>query len=131
MSRPMDRDSFIIEVARRADFQLHYGRSSQLRSLEPDGIMQGDKIDNAYSSGGLSSGEWYDNRLRSHSDDTPLPSEDEVLAGFFAMAVNEAVHEALEWFRVDGAPALDPHGSAEATIQGLVDELALKLWELR
>ncbi|GIG93017.1 hypothetical protein [Plantactinospora endophytica] len=46
-------------------------------------------------------------------------------------AVNEAVHEALEWFRVDGHPWLDPHGPAENEIYDAVNDLVDRLASIR
>jgi hypothetical protein len=40
------------------------------------------------------------------------------------MAVGEAVHEVLEWFRVDGQLWLDPHGRHEDRIAQLARDLA-------
>lgn len=49
------------------------------------------------------------------------------LAHFAEMVVSEAVHEALEWLRVDGALWLDPHGPAEYLIHSAVHDLCVRL----
>lgn len=48
----------------------------------------------------------------------------------FANAINEAVHEALEWVKVDGKAFLDPHGLNEGAIFNEVNILVSQLWEL-
>ena len=44
--------------------------------------------------------------------------------------MNEAVHEALEYFQVDGKPYLDPHGKHDLRIYELVNELTTQLANL-
>jgi hypothetical protein len=49
---------------------------------------------------------------------------------FLCMAVNEAVHEVLEWFRVDEARYLDPHGQHLSAIVTAATGLAFALADL-
>lgn len=107
----------------RLSFHLTYGYAPQ-RSLETDCIT-GPNIPNAYDpSGPLSSGEW-------DLGQTALPSSaEQAFTVFFTAAINEAVHEALEWFRLDGRPVLDPHGEHEIAIHDLSQRLGEQLLAL-
>lgn len=71
-------------------------------------------------------GEWVQSPAFSETDG----AAEDWLAHFLSSAVNEAVHEALEHFHVDGKPWLDPHGWHEDTIHSLANEFAEKLAEL-
>jgi hypothetical protein len=55
------------------------------------------------------------------------PDGIETMSDVLAVVLGEAVHEALEWLRVDGEQFLDPHGHAESgihqAVMHLVDEL--------
>jgi hypothetical protein len=83
--------------------------------------MQGDKPDRSRTG----SGEWCD---PDHpSSDDPQDHIDR----WFTVAIREAVHEALEWFWVDGEQYLNPHGIDEATIHDLSGEFAESLLRLR
>lgn len=123
MSEDEDRAAFE-QASARVSFQLSYQRSPETRRFDGDGIT-GPWIDDARTVGGSSPGEW--------SHDYPAAFADEAawLARFFEAAVNEAVHEALEWFHVDGEPVLDPHGPRESEIYGVVNDMAKRLWDLR
>lgn len=111
-------------AAHRVGFQLTYARSPVPRVFSP-GWLNGPDIDNAYG-GGLQSGGW------DSPDDWTLDlDEDGWVDRYATVAVREAVHEALEWFRADGKPWLDPHGPAEAEIHALCGEFAEKLVALR
>ena len=112
-------------AAARCSFQLTYARSDEIRRFEP-GWLTGPSIDNAYGEGGVpQAGEWY------ASSDVMPDTEDGCVDVYASYAVNEAIHEALEWFRVDEVPWLDPHGKAEQFINVLVDEFCAKLAKLR
>lgn len=147
----MDRDPDTIEpaaaAAERVSFQLTYGRSPVQRRFSP-GELTGPPIPCAYgnpldASGGWTDssadtpasqdGGWYDSRDWPDPDDPACRSEQQWVDVFAGYAVNEAVHEALEWFRVDGRPWLDPHGTPadEDEITGAVDELVARLAAIR
>lgn len=115
-------------VALRCSFDLTYRRSDRPRQLTP-GWMSGGDIDNAYRPDDKASGEWI------WEDDRPdVPSDPTVHqweTHFASMAISEAVHEALEWFRVDGKPWLDPHGDQEPRIYDSVRALVESLAALR
>lgn len=57
----------------------------------------------------------------------PAVSEQDWIAHFLTLALNEAVHEVLEWFQIDGERYLNPHGVHEGTIVEHVDALATRL----
>lgn len=94
------------------------------RTIAPFGI-DGPEIPNARHDLGSwskqSPGDW-----SSEIDD----SGDDALAHVIRCAVQEAVHEALEWLRLDGKQILNPHGEHEVRIFNLVDELVDGLWSL-
>lgn len=106
-------------AAARVDFRLNYTRLDKPRECSPDAIY-GPSIPDAFGEG-TAAGEWYAGDCLEVEDlDT---SEADWLAHFAQMAVNEAIHEALEWFQVDGKPWLDPHGVHENRIYRLTEKL--------
>jgi hypothetical protein len=107
-------------AARRLTYRLTYARTATPRRVGP-GILDGPLIPDAHTDGRTSPGSWYDPRQPA---DTTQGAH---LAAWLRMAVQEAVHEVLEHFQVDGRPYLDPHGPAEQTIMGCVDALADQL----
>lgn len=118
------------QAARRVEYRPTYA-STEPREFFEDGLF-GPHVPNAYhdasdpASPSTQCGEWY------HGSDIPgeEASQSEWLAHFAAMCVAEAVHEALEWYRVDGKPWLDPHGTHEQAIHGAVTELTDRLAKL-
>jgi hypothetical protein len=125
-------DQALIEAcAARTSFQLTYSRAKTERYFHDDGIS-GDNIDDALGSG-TAPGEWSNGGalIRWMADDPEL-TEDRVLRQFFTDALSEAIHEALEWFRIDGKTALNPHdGLVETAIYERCSQFAADLWELR
>lgn len=130
-------------AAARTTFQLTYGRSPVERKFFA-GQLTGPSIPNAYADpdgtfdttedpwcvAGLdASGDWEDGP----DGDTEFldRTEDGWIDRYANYAINEAVHEALEWLRVDGLPWLDPHGDYETAIYGAVNDLASRLTEIR
>ncbi len=106
----------------RMSFNLTY-RYEPSRTLYPGGIM-GEDIPNSYaptSRKNTSSGEW-SGVLDDWEGNPYLQS--------FANAINECVHEALEWVKVDGKPFLNPHEWKEADILNSVRELVFDLWSM-
>ncbi len=88
--------------------------------------LLGPDLPNAYGPDGRRQvGEWFGG--------PPARSEsvEDWLTHFAGMCIAEAVHEALEWFRVDGEPWLNPHGIHQHDIDDLVSELTDKLSALR
>jgi len=116
-------------AAARCEFQLTYARSPVRREFGP-GWLSGPNIANAYRPGGTSPGEWLDPSDEFMADDPDLV-EGDWIAKYAGYAIQEVVHEALEWFRVDGAPWLDPHGRHDDLIYAAVGELIAKLEEIR
>lgn len=108
----------------RLTFHLTYGYAPD-RDFHP-GFISGPDIPNAYNPTGIpSGGEWEMGDLAPDDDAT----DEQILASFFAAAVSEATHEALEWFKLDGTTVLDPHGEHEALIHGLAQQLGHDLLE--
>lgn len=118
-------------AAARVTFQLTYDRTDQPRTFQP-GALEGPWIPCAYGSTESQPGGWYQPD-DDHGDDHPdtTRTENQWIDRYAGYAVAEAVHEALEWFRVDGRPWLDPHGRAEDEIHAAVAELAAKLAAIR
>lgn len=110
-------------AAKRVTFQLTYDRTEprEFSRTELDGPM----MPCAYSDG-RQVGEWAD------FDDPDEPTEDAWVDKYARMAIGEAVHEALEWFRVDGKPWIDPHGlDLESAVHEEVNALCTRLAALR
>lgn len=139
-------------AADRVSFQLTYARSPVRRRFQP-GVLTGPPIPCAYGGELAASGDWNDSGDAgqdggwhapgddpgNHDQDDPTTavvvgrSEADWVDQFAGYAVNEAVHEALEWFRLDGVPWLDPHGTPdeEDEVSAAVDELVAKLAAIR
>lgn len=90
-------------ASQRTQFQLTYRRDTS-REFTPSGIL-GEKVDHAYEPGEASTGDWGE----PYWDRDLEATEEEWIARFFRAAICEAMHEALEWFQVDGRPFIDPH----------------------
>jgi hypothetical protein len=117
------RTSFDEAVA-KVDYRLTFGCEPGPRELRHD-TLRGADMPDAYHAGARVSGEWFGGDVL--DDDASVESW---LEHFARMAVGEAVHEALEWFRVEGRPWLDPHGVHEASIHLLVSELVGRFAQL-
>lgn len=121
------------QAAERCSFQLAYTRAATRRAIHP-GMIRGDDIDDADTEGDLTSGTW---NAADHPAEQYTPAEtrlvlaDEWIDHYASMAVNEAVHEALEWFHVDGERWLDPHGDGETATYDAVDRLCRALAKIR
>ncbi len=113
-------------AAARCEFQLTYARSP-IRRMFGAGMLDGPNIPDAYRPGTTSPGEW----LGGDGIESGITDPDEWVNRFASYAVNEAVHEALEWMRVDGGPWLDPHGPAEDVIYAAVNALCDRLAAIR
>lgn len=115
---------------RRTSFRLTYGKTETSRRFREDGI-DGPNVPDAFSEGKLQSGNW--EQLPAffvNGKAIEEATQEHWLAHFFSMAINEAVHEALEHFQVDGKPYLNPHGRSEEYVYILVNELAASLAEM-
>ncbi|MFC4859168.1 hypothetical protein [Actinophytocola glycyrrhizae] len=73
-------------------------------------------------------GDW--GKIDCPDETDPTVSEQDWITHFLTLALNEAVHEVLEWFQVDGVQYLNPHGAHEAAIVEHVDALAEQLARL-
>ena len=123
----------VAAAAERVDFRLAYDATDEPRRMHAWGI-NGPQIPNAYYGRGLDDtnrqptapGDWED---PDHPDRNA--SEEEHIDRWFVTAVRESIHEALEWFWVDGEIYLDPHGKREDAIHALSERFALDLLALR
>jgi hypothetical protein len=124
-------------AADRFDYQLHDVRSPELRRIDGHGsTLVGPPIENAYSDQPppvdahgraierlpLASGDWeqFDPPLDEQGQIIAHLTVDDYVRKYVEMALAEAVHEALEWTRVDGRPYLDPHGPSQDRIHRAV-----------
>lgn len=131
-----------VAAAARVSFQLTYAKADRRREFRP-GELTGPVVPCAYGGELDASGGWNDS-----SDDDPTVdggwedggnaddvfanrTEAEWIGRYASYAINEAVHEALEWLRVDGCPWLDPHGPAEDEIYEAVGEMVTRLSAIR
>jgi hypothetical protein len=103
----------------RLTFDLSYKREKGRRIWS--GGIEGRDIVDAYKVSQRAPGEW--------AGEAADMGYDPVLH-VLRCGVNEAVHEALEWARLDGRPILDPHGYWEGDIFALVDDLVGSLFDL-
>jgi hypothetical protein len=111
-------------AAARITFQLTYARAAVQRKFS-EGFMTGPSVPCAYGNEQDASGDW------EAPHDGPDLTEDQWIDEFASYAINEAIHEALEWLRVDGRPWLNPHGPCQMEIYDLTNDLCVKLAELR
>jgi hypothetical protein len=118
-------DTAWCRASERCSFQLTYDRADEPRTFTP-GWLSGASIPDAHDPTERSPGEW----MADHTCDDDV-DEAGWVDKYASYAIHEAVHEALEWFRVDGKMWLDPHGPDEDVICHLVDELVAKLARLR
>jgi hypothetical protein len=114
-------------AASRVSFQLTYARANDPRVFSA-GWLSGPDIPDAYGDAEDTPGEWDGGDA---FRDTSQFTEPEWIDRYAGYAINEAIHEALEWLRVDGRCWLDPHGPAEDFIYIQADTLVKKLAELR
>jgi hypothetical protein len=106
-------------AAERCTFDLTYHRAQRPVRIEP-GYLGRELMDCSRVPGKSSTGGW------EHMDDT-LPDSDDLADWcdhYASMAIAQSLHEALEWFQVEGEPWLDPH---DERMTGEVDELATQL----
>lgn len=114
------------DAADRVDYRLTFGELAGSRRFHPS-FVEGPDLSDAREPGRVTSGDWCGDDL----DEGPDGDAETWFAHFAGMVVGEAVHEALEWFRVDGGLWLDPHGEHERAIHEAVDVLTTTLARLR
>ena len=122
-------------AAERTSFQLSYRRSAEPRVFHRNGLT-GPRIDCAFDPDGFGAGDWEEPEAwaRPTDPETEEPLEDpttvdEWHAAFFAVAVAEAVHEACEWFKVDGRTVVNPHSpDLEAVCYDAAVTAARTMW---
>lgn len=107
-------------AVRAVDYRLVFVRESGPRRFD-QATMFGQDVPDAYNPGASVVGEWY-------GGDVLVAQWWQHFAG---MAVGEAIHEALEYFRVNGGLWLDPHGPHRNTIHLLVEDFVARLAALR
>lgn len=128
MSTPDENVALESAIARCA-FNLNYSRAKSPRHFHDDGIS-GDSIDDAFTPGRTAPGDWSaGGNWNTFAKDARVP-ETVWIERFFTVAVQEAVHEALEWFRLDGKVLLSPHAAHEIDILDRSAELAQQLFSL-
>lgn len=103
----------------RMNFRLTFGKATESRHFTSD-TLYGPDIPCAFTDRHMP-GEWY--QADTPSEDDPEVTEADWHETFATMAINEAVHEALEFFQVDGKPWLDPHGEHDNQIYEAVNAL--------
>ncbi len=112
------------EASQKVDYQLSHHRTKP-RKFEAY-VINSEYIDDAYRPGEKSPGQWLD---------APNPKSDTVenwIEWYFQMALQEEIHETLEWFRVNDQPYLNPHGLEEKiAINAAVRKLHVELMEIR
>lgn len=104
MSEPTEHDvtgGWFAAVISRLSFELSYTREPS-RRISYTGI-DGPAIDDSVVPGRQSTGVWSQDSIGEQRSERGIVNE------AFNAALNEAVHEALEWFKLDGTPLLDPH----------------------
>lgn len=106
----------------RTTFQLHYSRAIIRRVFGQVGIGPSEDLDNAYGNLEPVPSDWIHN-----ADPGADASQEDWIECFLRAAVSEAVHEALEWFQVDGRAWLDPHGPMQQRVFDLTDQLGSAL----
>lgn len=117
-------DAMVARAAERIDYRLTYAVTDP-RQAHPFGLY-GPPIPNSYAPDEDSSGDWEDPDFV-----TVVSTEQEAVDRWFTTGVREAVHESLEWFKVDGERYLDPHGTHENAIHALCEKFAADLIALR
>lgn len=108
----------------RWSFDLTYDKAPEGSRAFHQWGMTGPEIPNAYQnpkSLPTSTSNW---------DSDVMDNGDDILHHVLSCAVNEAVHEALEWLRLDGETLLDPHGTHEMEIFAAVSSLTSRLTSL-
>ncbi|MFJ6438826.1 hypothetical protein [Streptomyces sp. NPDC091416] len=114
----------------RVSHRLTFGKTSQSRGFLATELL-GPAIPDAFKDGAVQAGEWQQTpEFCMNGQTLEEPTEQHWLGHCLSMAINEAVHEALEHFQVDGQPYLNPHGKSEALIYIHVNQLAAQLAEL-
>ncbi len=117
----LDEMSAFRNLARRVSFDLDYRRTATPRTFREDGIV-GDTIDNARDP----LGQAITGKFTTNWDklDAPVRTREEWLRLFLVAVLQEACHEALEWFQLDGFPVIDPHSNEFGPeVQKLADHL--------
>jgi hypothetical protein len=88
-------------AALKCDYQLQTCRAKTPRKFSTN-YLSGDNIDCSREPGQESIGIW----LGSFPEKGTV---EEWIERYLAIALDEAVHEVLEYFQVDGGPYIDPH----------------------
>ncbi len=116
-----------LRAAERCTFDLTFHRSSTPRRFEP-GYLGGELIADARIPGGTNCGGW------EHLPNS-VPESDDLQAWFdhyASMAIAQCIHEALEWFHIDGDLWLDPHDErVSEEIDQLCAEFSQRMADLR
>ncbi|MDG9674857.1 hypothetical protein [Micromonospora sp. DH14] len=123
-----DTEPAAVAASARVSYQLTYARSPVTRRFSP-GELTGPDIPCAYDGPIAASGYWEDSR--DLDELRPDRTDNDWIGRYAGYALAEAIHEALEWLRVDGQPWLDPHGRHGAQVHAAVDDLVDHLVRIR
>ena len=122
------------QAAERASCQVRYARSPVPRRFGDFGLSGSGPLDSAVNEGELCllGSEWGVD----FCDEAGVTDPDDRTVDWhslmFGAAVQEAVHEACEWFQVDGERYLDPHDpEVQTKITNATRAFALLLVEIR
>lgn len=125
------------EAALRVRYNLLYGNTTRILTSEGldgddipcayEGVSDEEEIDGIHKPH-ESSGEWTSDHRGTPAE---LKSADEWIRFWFNAVVDEAIHEALEHFHVDGSPLVDPHDrDIRDIVFGITAECGDKLYAL-
>ncbi|RZT87535.1 hypothetical protein EV383_4460 [Pseudonocardia sediminis] len=121
------------DVAARCSFQLRYSRAEEARRFTPEELT-GERLDDAQTPGATFTGNWSAGDhpgMQYMTSEIRRLDERDWLNHYAHLAVGEAIHEALEWFQVDGQPWLDPHGDMQSYIYDEVEQFVKRLVGVR
>lgn len=113
------------KASERVSYDLSFKRAETPRKFR-EYELTGDDLDDAFSPAGQkSTGHW---ECPHFMEGDARPPED-WFREFFKVAITEAVHEAMEWFRIDGRLVINPHGKNEMKIFEVSDRFGEELWD--
>lgn len=88
----------------RVSYRLSFTPTPEPRTWHWD-MLDGPRLPNAYGRG-TSPGSW----------EIELSEYKDLLEGVLTAVISEAIHEALEWLRLDGEILVDPHSSEHSNV---------------
>lgn len=125
----MPRKRVSEKAADRIEYRLTFGRTEEPRSFDRE-IITGPRLPDAVNEGQTSTGDWH--CFITPPDIYKRPTVNHWIESYFEGAIQEAIHEVLEWFKVDGERFMDPHNfGTETQIMEEVNTMVGKLLQLR